>query len=344
MIIGVTGKSGSGKTYFSDLLNKNDDFTVIHVDEIVHQILDNPYFIMTFIGKYGKQFMAKDYTINREELGRFLFEYANRIRVTEYNEFIYPWIEKEIDKVIFSTKKPVIIDWMHLPETKYFSKCEYKVLLKSSDKARRERVKKRDSIKDDYFNMRDFFSLEYDENEFDEVIINNRKSLNSCVDSTLRNVQNIGFYAGSFDPFTNGHLEVLKKASKLFDKIVVGIGKNPNKVRHYNEEEMRKAIHYTLQREGICAEVIIYKGLTLEAAKKHHSIYLIRGLRNEIDYKYEEEIATYNEEHSGIDTIYLRAGKVGNISSTLVRERLEAKEDIKGLVPESVYQYLIKKN
>ncbi|MCI8446232.1 MAG: dephospho-CoA kinase, partial [Bacilli bacterium] len=125
MIIGVTGKSGSGKTYFSDLLNKNDDFTVIHVDEIVHQILDNPYFIMTFIGKYGKQFMAKDYTINREELGRFLFEYANRIRVTEYNEFIYPWIEKEIDKIIFSTKKPVIIDWMHLPETKYFSKCEY---------------------------------------------------------------------------------------------------------------------------------------------------------------------------------------------------------------------------
>ena len=68
----------------------------------------------------------------------------------------------------------------------------------------------------------------------------------------------IGFYAGSFDPFTLGHLHIVKEASKLFDKVYVGIGVNSNKNRHYNQEEMKSVILKALKEEGLDnADVII---------------------------------------------------------------------------------------
>ncbi len=339
MIIGIVGKSGSGKTYFSDLLNENDDFTVIHVDEIVHEILNQKNFQKAFIAKYGIGFMTKS-EIDRKKLGHYLFS-SNEV-MNEYNQFIWPFIEKVIDNMIENSKKPIIIDWMQLPITKYFEMCDSKILVKASTNIRMERVGNRDRISDDYKNKRERFMLEYDESVFDEIVVNDGADLRDHADNIIRKILTIGFYAGSFDPFTNGHLEVIKKASRLFDQIIVGIGKNPDKIRHYNEEKMKEAIAYSLKREGIKAKVITYSGLTFEAAKRFHTTAFIRGLRDQTDYQYEEEIATFNEDHSGIDTIYLRAGKVGNISSTLVRDKIEKGEEIKDFVPEPVYQYIKK--
>ena len=75
----------------------------------------------------------------------------------------------------------------------------------------------------------------------------------------------VGFYAGSFDPFTIGHLEVLKKASEIFDKLIVGIGFNPDKKRRFNEQEMKSAIEKVLMREmqlnGFCRFTHFYNFL-----------------------------------------------------------------------------------
>lgn len=341
MMIGVVGKSGSGKTYFSNLLNKNDEFTIIHVDEIVHEILKEEKFGKAFVTKYGIGFMEEN-RIDRKKLGQYLFSSSEIM--DEYNEFIWPFIEEKIDAIIERSKKPIIIDWMQLPITKYFEMCDKKILVKAPLKIRMERIGKRDQISADYKEKREKFMLEYEDTKFDEVIVNDGTDLSSYADDIIRQTLTIGFYAGSFDPFTNGHLEVIKKASCLFDKVIVGIGKNPDKKRHYQEEEMREAISYSLKKIGICAEVIIYSGYTFIEAQKRHASAFIRGLRDQTDYQYEEEIAAFNEEHSGIDTIYLRAGKVGNISSTLVRNLIEKGEDIKELIPEPVYQYMKKRS
>ena len=155
----------------------------------------------------------------------------------------------------------------------------------------------------------------------------------------------IGFYAGSFDPFTNGHLEIVKKTTKCFDRVIIGIGKNADKRNRVNKNKMKEAIEKTLEKEKITnAQVIIYDGLTAKVAKEFNAEILIRGLRNGTDYQYEETIAEINDEYSKLDTCYFRAGNLGYLSSSMVMELYSAGEDITKFVPESVAEVLKDKN
>ena len=154
----------------------------------------------------------------------------------------------------------------------------------------------------------------------------------------------IGFYTGSFDPFTNGHLHVVKKAAEVFDKVIIGIGIHPTKRRRYDKEDMKHAIEKVLKRENldnVC--VIEYDNLSVDCAKEHNSTYLIRGIRNGTDYEYEEIMASMNEELSGLDTIYFRAGKLGNISSSMVVELLRNGKNVDTYLPNEIVDVIKKK-
>ena len=152
---------------------------------------------------------------------------------------------------------------------------------------------------------------------------------------------NIGFYAGSFDPFTNGHLHIIKKSAAFFDKVVVGIGVHSDKSRHYDKALMKSTIEQILIRENLAnVSVVIYDNLTVDAALANNANYLIRGIRNGMDYAYEENIASVNEEISGLDTIYIRAGALGVVSSSMVRELLTHNRDVSKYVPIEIYNIL----
>lgn len=145
------------------------------------------------------------------------------------------------------------------------------------------------------------------------------------------------FYAGSFDPFTNGHLEVVIKASKVFDKVIVAMGINPNKSRRFDKDLMINAIKRTLYRAGAMnVEVIYYENLTVDTALQYGATFLIRGIRNGMDYEYEENLASINEEIAEIDTIYFRAGKYGNVSSSMVMDLLRYGKDVSKYLPDDV--------
>lgn len=151
----------------------------------------------------------------------------------------------------------------------------------------------------------------------------------------------IGFYPGSFDPFTNGHLHVVKKSAILFDKVVIGIGIHPNKKRRYDKNKMKSAIEKVLIRENLTnVSVITYDNWSADAAVKYHAMFLVRGIRNGMDYQYEENIAAANEEVSGMDTIYIRAGSLGSISSSMVMELLRNGKDVSMYVPEEVLEVI----
>ena len=156
-------------------------------------------------------------------------------------------------------------------------------------------------------------------------------------------METIGFYAGSFDPFTNGHMQIVKKASKCFSKIIIGIAKNSEKVIRIDKEKMKEAIEKTIREQNLeNVYVVLYDGLTVAEAQKQGATILIRGLRNGTDYQYEENIAETNEKISGLDTCYFRAGDLGYLSSSLVMELWENNVDIKEFVPKAVYQILKK--
>lgn len=151
----------------------------------------------------------------------------------------------------------------------------------------------------------------------------------------------IGFYAGSFDPFTNGHLQIVKKAAKCFDKVIVGIGYNPEKKARIDKQKMLEAIKETTKELKLDnVEVVLYKGLTVDEAKRCNADILIRGLRNGTDYQYEENISAIHEKISNYDTCYFRAGKLGYLSSSIVMELYNNGQSIDKYVPKAVAELL----
>lgn len=155
----------------------------------------------------------------------------------------------------------------------------------------------------------------------------------------------IGFYAGSFDPFTNGHLAIVKKSAKCFEKVIIGIGYNSEKKPRVDKNKMKQAIEETIKEENLQnVEVVLYQGLTVDKAKELGADILIRGLRNGTDYEYEENISAVNEKIAGIDTCYFRAGDLGYLSSSIVMELYENNKGIEKFVPAPVAKLLKERN
>ena len=141
-------------------------------------------------------------------------------------------------------------------------------------------------------------------------------------------------YPGSFDPFTNGHLDIVKKAAALFDRVHIVIGVNPKKQRSFPPEVIQAAIEETLRLEGLHNCIVhIHDGLTAQFAKENQIRYMIRGLRNNMDYNYEENMAEVNKlSFPAMEYIYFRAENVA-VSSSMVKELHSYGQDISRYVP-----------
>ncbi|MBR6119190.1 MAG: pantetheine-phosphate adenylyltransferase [Oscillospiraceae bacterium] len=148
-------------------------------------------------------------------------------------------------------------------------------------------------------------------------------------------------YPGSFDPFTNGHLDIVRKASDIFEKVYVVIGVNAEKARSFAAEPMAQAIRDTLTGQGITnCEVVIWKGLVAEYARLRGTEYMIRGLRNNMDYNYEENVAAVNKLiNPELEYVYFRSNNIA-VSSSMVKELHSYRKDVSLYVPEAVLKLL----
>ena len=151
----------------------------------------------------------------------------------------------------------------------------------------------------------------------------------------------VAIYPGSFDPITNGHLDILKRASRVFDKVIVLVAVNPNKKTRFSDQERVAMI-----KEAITdldnVEVDSYNGLTVKYAKEHGATHLIRGLRAVSDFEYEFQLASANEfADSSIDMVFFMARDDKTfISSSAIMELYQSGVDISGLVPQCVIKRL----
>lgn len=154
-------------------------------------------------------------------------------------------------------------------------------------------------------------------------------------------MKNRAIYPGSFDPFTNGHLDIVKKSAAIFSEVYVVIGVNAKKTRCVDSQAMKKAIEQTLQDLGIeNVFVVVFDGLVAEYARINNIKYMIRGLRNNMDYNYEENIAEVNKLiNPEMEYIYFRAENVA-VSSSMVKELHGYGQDVSKYLPKAVYKIL----
>lgn len=148
-------------------------------------------------------------------------------------------------------------------------------------------------------------------------------------------------YPGFFDPFTNGHLDIVRKASEIFDRVYIVIGVNAEKHRSFPADRIAEAITETLQDQKIQnCEVVIWNGLVAEYARMKNTDYMIRGLRNNMDYNYEENVASVNKLiNPELEYIYFRSNNVA-VSSTMVKELNSFGKDVSQYVPAAVLPLL----
>lgn len=143
----------------------------------------------------------------------------------------------------------------------------------------------------------------------------------------------IALFAGSFDPFTLGHENIVRRGLEIFDEVIVGIGINPDKHPMMSAEARVQWIESVFADEPR-VRVISYEGYTVDAAKANGARFLLRGVRTAADFEYEKHIASVNRRLAGIETVLINTlPELEHISSTLVRERLAAGQDISDLVP-----------
>ena len=154
----------------------------------------------------------------------------------------------------------------------------------------------------------------------------------------------IALYSGSFDPITNGHVDIIKRASKIFDKIIVGVSVNIQKHEFIDKNTRVNLIKESL-KDFQNVEVAEYEGLTVDFALKNNVTALVRGIRDTKDFEYELNMAQINSKIGNkIETIFLPANvECGFISSSAVREIHKFGGNISDFVPDCVKEYLSNK-
>ena len=158
----------------------------------------------------------------------------------------------------------------------------------------------------------------------------------------------VGFYPGSFDPVTNGHLDVIERACRLVDKLFVGVGVNPKKQPLLGGQDRLTLLSQTIdpiaKRTDTDIKIIEFNGLAVMAARQLGAKLIIRGLRDTTDYNYEMQMVGMNAQMApDLQTVFVPSSPhVRHISATLVRQIAEMNGDISAFVPALVLKALKK--
>jgi pantetheine-phosphate adenylyltransferase len=154
----------------------------------------------------------------------------------------------------------------------------------------------------------------------------------------------IAVYPGSFDPITNGHLDLIQRGLKIFDRIIVAVARNPIKKSLFSTEERMEMLRVSLQ---VYSQVTIdsFEGLLVAYAKGQNARAILRGLRAVTDFEYEFQLAMMNRRlEPEIETVFLMTGlRWVFLSSSILKEAAIHGGNIEGMVPEIVYHKLREK-
>lgn len=153
----------------------------------------------------------------------------------------------------------------------------------------------------------------------------------------------VAVYPGSFDPVTNGHLDIIERGAGLFDKLIVAVAKNPGKEPLFTLEERILMLEKSLSRFSN-VEVSCFRGLLVDFAREQQASAILRGLRALSDFEYEFQMASVNRKIGDIETVFMMtSNEYAYLSSSAVKEVASLGGCVKGFVPGHVMEMLMEK-
>lgn len=154
----------------------------------------------------------------------------------------------------------------------------------------------------------------------------------------------VAVYPGSFDPITNGHLDIIRRASKLYDRVIVGVLNNASKNPAFSVDERREMIEVvTADIKNVSCDV--FSGLLVDFAKQNEATVIIKGLRTVADFEYEFQMALLNKAlNPEFETVFMMTNsKYSYISSSMVKEVAKYHGELEGFVPPIIKEKILKK-
>ena len=331
-IIGLTGSIASGKSTASTYL-KEKGCPIIDCDALVHELQANHPLLKTELIEAFPQAFTNN-QLDRQKLSHLVFSHPTALKKIE--DMTMPYVMHEIQAALDSFRKKniplVVIDAPLLFETELDRLCNSTVCLYIDSKEQKRRALARPGMTEEKYEtlLQKQMPVEEKKKKATYLILSDTiEGLHNQLDAILTSIQSnyhkplIGFYAGSFDPMTKGHWNLICAAIHHCDKVYIGIGVNPDKKTLFSPPERVKLIHQTiddfkkayemrelnniifseteklaylkLKQKPEVLEIVAYEGMTIDAALKVGANTLLRGERNINDHEYEARLTTINQ-------------------------------------------------
>lgn len=189
-IIGITGKSGSGKSTLTDLLSKEMQCNSVNIDKIGHKATSNQEIAKRLCAIFGNHILGKDGNIDRKKLGNIVFSSKEKMAIL--TDMTWDYMQVMMDDMLQKeTGDVIILEWALLPISKYWQKCDVKILMQSDDTQRKNKVMERDHISEEYFLKREEGGIDYAPYDFDFIFENDYQlqTMEKKVDIVNRKIQ-----------------------------------------------------------------------------------------------------------------------------------------------------------
>lgn len=185
-VIGITGKSGSGKTTFASLLAQKLNCKHIDIDKIGHTALYRPEVLDVLCEKFGTEILDENGNLDRKKIGDIVF--TQRHKMKELSDITWRFMQQQLNNILSQNDDNIILEWILLPHSRYWEMCDFKILVKSDYVVRKNKVIARDNISEEYFNKRDSASIDYSDIQFDYIFENDyqEQTLNETLDKLIK--------------------------------------------------------------------------------------------------------------------------------------------------------------
>ena len=169
-LIGITGKTGTGKSTIATILTQKLDGQYVDIDKIGHQATSAPHITKKLCDIFGNELLDSNGMINRKKLGNIVFSDTDKMQIL--TDITWEYMEQELDEILLQKQQYFVFDWALLPKVKFWDMCNMKILVTSNDAIRKKRILERDHISEDYLEKKESATLDYSKLAFDFIFDN----------------------------------------------------------------------------------------------------------------------------------------------------------------------------